>query len=430
MADEEISFDDIIGDLISGNTTSEEASDDSDFSKVFSNAPVSDFVFNPDVIGDEIPEDEWDEWDEWDESWGREVDDECGEEEEEIPIPLSQRTEIGGWDAKWKPNEFEGIAQRMVPAFSQETKLGLTPGDDCAIMRINDEQATVFTLDWFPPLVDDPYTFGAVSAAASLSNLYATGAKPMTALNIMALPCKLGVDEVGEVMRGGSDKVVEAGAFVVGGHSIDDADPKYGLAAFGVAHPSEIIRNENARPGDVLFCTKPLGTGIMNAAFRAEVETEETLQDALAYMMELNKPAAVAMEGLDVHAAVTISGLGLVGHLHVLLDTCEAAAEIDWDAVPMLDRAWGYVLDGIRSIRSRQTEEWANEFVDRGNLSDDDYEDRMSVLCDPQTSGGLLVAVSAQDADAYEQAFNDAAGRFPARVGRIIEGDVGRITIM
>ena len=394
---------------------------------------AEEYTLSDDIIGEEVSDDEWDEWDDWDEdSWGSGFGGcaEEGEEEEEDPPTLTERTAVGGWDAKWKIGEFDGIAQRMAPAFSQESKLGLTPGDDCAILHINDEQATVFSLDWFPPLVDDPYTFGAISAAASLSSLYATGVRPMTALNIMALPCKMGVDEVGEVMRGGSDKVIEAGAFVVGGHSIDDFDPKYGLAAFGVAKPEDIIRNENARPGDVLFCTKPLGTGIMNAAFRAELETAETLHEPIDSMMELNKNAADAMAGLEVHAAVSIAGLGLVGHLHVLLETCEAAAEIDWDAIPMFERVWEHCCDGLHSTRSYETAEWASAFVDKGDLSDDDFDDRMGVLCDPQTSGGLLVAIPEGEADAFADAFEAAAGRRPARVGRIVEGETGRVTLL
>lgn len=386
-----------------------------------------------DIMGEEVLEDEdWDDgWDGWDENWGDgQFGDGCDDEKEAPPVPLTQRVNDGGWSAKWRADEFQCRAQNIAPAFSGFLKDGLAKGDDCFVLRINDEQATVFTLDWFPAVVDDPYDFGAISAAAALSNLYAMGAKPMTALNVMALPCKLGVDEVGEVMRGGSDKVIEAGAFVVGGHSIDDNQPKYGLAAFGTINPDKVIHNEHARPGDVLFYTKPLGSGIMIQAYRDGLETEGDLREAADSMMELNKPAAQAMEGLGVHAAETVSGSGLVGHLHDVLEACGAAATIDWDSLPLLDRAWQHCRDGCRPQRTEGVVEWATQFVDVRDRDDKTRGDRMAVLCDPQTSGGLIVAVAPEDADAYAEAFRVAAGRTPARIGTIVEGEAGLVTVM
>ena len=396
---------------------------------------------HPRLIPGLLDESDWDVVDAWlEEGWGSRDfsdnewnsdfgdDDCCGEEE--VPIPLTQRTAIGGCAAKWRPGEFASITQGIAPAFSQEALQGFAEGDDCIIMHINDEQAAVFTLDWLPAIVDNPYEFGAISAAAALGKLYASGVKPITALNIMALPCKLGVDEVGDVMRGGSDKVIEAGAFVVGGHSIDDGDPKYGLAVFGIAPANQIIRNEHVVAGDVLLYTKPLGSGIMNEAFKSGLETEETLRPVIDSMMELNKAAAEAMSELRVHGAVCVSAFGLVGHLHALLESCGASATLDWEQIPLFDRVWLHCCNGVRPERTASTVEWAKQFVDQGAADDETYGNRMAVLCDAQTSGGVLIAVHADEVEAYCAAFKDACGRAPARIGIVTEGSVGAIRLL
>ena len=164
----------------------------------------------------------------------------------------------------------------------------------------------MLTLDFFTPVADDPYEFGAIAAANALSDVFAMGAKPLTALNILAFPCSLGTDVVGEVLRGGADKVREAGAFVVGGHSIEDDEPKYGLSVFGTVHPDRIVRNGGAQPGDALFYTKVLGSGIMNSAFRAGFEDDEGMRPVIASMMELNKAGSEAMAAAHVHAATDV----------------------------------------------------------------------------------------------------------------------------
>ncbi len=388
-----------------------------------------------------LDESEWDVVDYWlTTSWNNhdfscgewnevEEDPDDEEEMEEIPPTLTERTAIGGWAAKWRPDEFASITKGIVPAFSQENSIGLADGDDCMIVRVNDKQAIVFSMDWFPPVVDDPYQFGAISAAGALSNLYAAGVKPMTALNMMALPCKLGIDEVGAVMRGGSDKVIEAGAFVVGGHSIDDADPKYGLAVFGMAPTESIIRNENVCPGDILFYTKPLGSGILAAAFKAYEETAETLEAAIDSMMELNKAAFDAAAGINVHGAASVNATGLVGRLHAMMESCEASATLEWDQIPLFDRVWDYACAGTRPNRTESVVEWAKAFVEQGTMDDTTYANRMTVLCDPQTSGGLIMAVAPEDADRFSDEFFGITGRRPARIGKVCDGNVGVISV-
>lgn len=305
--------------------------------------------------------------------------------------------------------------------------LGFETSDDCAVYRINDETAAVLTLDFFTPVVDDPYEFGAIAAANALSDVFAMGARPLTALNILAFPCSLGTEVVGEVMRGGADKVAEAGAFVVGGHSIDDEEPKYGLSVFGTARPDEIIRNAGARAGDALVYTKRLGTGILNSAFRAGFESDESMRPAIEGMMELNKAAAEAFDGLDVHAATDVTGFGLAGHLHEMLEASGLAGVVEWDALPLYDRVYRYSCDYCRPGRSFGIVEWARGFVRQGTLPDGEFDNRMGVLCDPQTSGGLLVALPPEQLGQYLRRFEELAGHPAAVIGSAADGPAGMV---
>lgn len=383
-----------------------------------------DLTFENEQWDDNFDED-WGDWDNGCTEWGG-----CGdEEEEEIPIPLTKRVLEGGTTAKWKPEEFEGIKKNLAPVFGSDLLSGFVDGPDCTLIEVDNDQIAVFTLDWFPPVTDNYYDFGAISAAGALSKIYAIGAKPITALNIMALPCKLGVESVGDVMRGGSDKIIEAGAFVVGGHSIDDAEPKYGLATFALAKPDEILHNENAKPGDVLFCTKPIGTGVLDKALHAEKEDEESLAVAVELMKELNKAASEAMKEAGANAASSISESGLLGHLHSILAASGNAAEINWDAVELLDRVLEHSEDGLCTLRARQTSKWISGLVSTPDMTEEERQLRLSILCDPQTNGGLLVAVPEEKAEFFTQRFQELSGRTAARIGVITEGAEGAITI-
>ena len=307
--------------------------------------------------------------------------------------------------------------------------MGFDTSDDAAVYRIDDETAAVLTLDFFTPVVDDPYEFGAVAAANALSDVFAMGAKPVCALNILAFPCSLGTNVVADVLRGGADKVREAGAFTVGGHSIEDDEPKYGLSVFGTVHPDRIVRNGGARPGDALFYTKPLGSGIMNAAFRAGLLDEAGLRPVIDSMMELNKAAAEAMRAADVRAATDVTGFGLAGHLHEMLDASGASAVLDWNALPLFEGVYGLSCDFCRPGKTFGIIEWASAFVEQGALDDEEFDNRMGVLCDPQTSGGLLVAIPPKRAQAFAEAFERACGRPPALIGHVEDGPAGTIAL-
>lgn len=317
--------------------------------------------------------------------------------------------------------------KRIAPAADPALMLGFDTSDDAAVYRLDDHTAAVLTLDFFTPVVDDPYEFGAIAAANALSDVFAMGGKPLTALNILAFSCSLGTEVVAEVMRGGSDKVREAGAFVVGGHSVDDDEPKYGLSVFGVVDPDHIVRNEGAQAGDVLFYTKQLGTGILNSAFRAGLETDESMRPAIESMMELNRAGAEAMLEAGVHAATDVTGFGLAGHLHEMLEASGVGARLDWASLPLFDRVWEYSCAYCRPGKSFQIIDWAHAFVKQGTLDDAEYDNRMGVICDPQTSGGLLVAIPPENADVFATAFERRTGRSPARIGEVIDAPAGLI---
>lgn len=310
-----------------------------------------------------------------------------------------------------------------------ELMLGFDTSDDCAVWRINDDQAVVLTLDFFTPVVDDPYEFGAIAAANSISDVYAMGATPIAALNVLAFPRDLGEDVAKEVLHGGSDQIRACDAFVVGGHVVEDCEPKYGMAVIGVAPPDKVKRNEGARIGDVLIYTKPLGMGIMHSAFLAGVETSQSMRPVIDSMLELNKDAALAMKDFNVHACTDVTGFGLIGHMHEMLEASRGSAFIRWDAVPMFDGVYEYSQQGYRPGKVFDVVEWARDFVPKGTLSDTEYDDRMGVLCDPQTSGGLLIALPRKEADDYLRAFKELSGRDAAVVAEIVDGPQGMIFI-
>jgi selenide,water dikinase len=296
--------------------------------------------------------------------------------------------------------------------------VGTATSDDAAVVRLSDELALVQTIDFFTPPVDDPYDFGAVAAANALSDVYAMGAVPLSALNIVAFPlAELGEEVLAEVLRGGLDVVTRAGAILAGGHSIDDREPKYGLAVTGIAHPERVVTNAGALAGDVLVLSKPLGVGAIVAAHRRGLCSEALVRDAVAVMTELNDRAASAALRAGVHAMTDVTGFGLLGHLHHVCRESGLAAEIDASAVPAIEGAEELLRDD-RAVSggSKRNAEWARAFT---RFDDDVPARRRRLLSDATTSGGLLAAVPAA-----------AAGRAPgAVVGRLQDGEPGTIHV-
>ena len=285
------------------------------------------------------------------------------------------------------------------------------------------------TVDFFTPLVDDPYHFGQVAAANALSDLYAMGAEPLFALNIVAFPAqKLPFRILGDILRGGADKVREAGIAIVGGHSIDDPEPKYGLVATGRVRRDRILRNVGARPGDVLVLTKPLGTGIFTTALKRDLLPPEREAAIVALMATLNREAAAALQGFTVHACTDVTGYGLLGHLQSMLHGSGVGARLDAGAIPFVTEVLELAGRGCVPGGSRANLEAVRSQVDFGSLE----EAERQVLADAQTSGGLLAAVPESEAEALVAAL--ARARTPARavIGRIVAADAataGHITM-
>jgi selenide,water dikinase len=299
--------------------------------------------------------------------------------------------------------------------------------DDAAVFQVTPDRAIVATVDFFTPIVDDPYDFGRIAATNAFSDLYAMGATPLFALNVVGWPRDtLPLELLGEVMRGGADVARAAGAFVLGGHSVDDPEPKYGMVAIGEAHPDRIVTNAGAQPGDALVLTKPLGTGVLTTALKQDLLTETELAPAIAAMTTLNAGAARAMLDVGVHAATDVTGFGLLGHLLTLLEASGAAAELEAAAVPLLPHAREAAERGaVPGGTKRNIASVAGAVSFAAGVD----EAARLLLADAQTSGGLLIAVAPDRVDALVAALGRAATPAAAVIGRVVAGAPGRIAV-
>ena len=299
--------------------------------------------------------------------------------------------------------------------------------DDAAVFRLTADRAIVATVDFFTPIVDDAYDFGRIAAANAFSDVYAMGATPLLALNLVGWPRDtLPYELLGEVLRGGGDVARAAGAFVLGGHSIDDPEPKYGMAAIGEVHPDRIVTNAGARPGDVLVLTKPLGTGVLTTALKRDLLNEADLAPAVAAMTTLNAGAARAMLGVGVHAATDVTGFGLLGHLRTLLEASGAAAEVTAQAVPLLPQARDMAARGAVPGGTQRN---LASLADSVSFSAGVDETTRVLLCDAQTSGGLLIAVAPGSAAALVTALEREQAPAAAVIGRVVAGPPGRVVV-
>ena len=295
--------------------------------------------------------------------------------------------------------------------------------DDAAVYRLDDDTALVFTTDFFTPIVDDPFDFGRIAAANALSDVYAMGARPLLALNLVGFPAKkLPLSVLGDILAGGAAVLKDASVALAGGHSIDDNEPKYGLAVIGIAHPDHIVRNSGALPGDRLVLTKPLGIGVTTTAIKRGLASAEDIKQVTELMTALNKPAAAAMAAHrpHVHAATDVTGYGLLGHLLELLDASGVAAELDHTAIPILDAARGFATQGIAPGGST-----ANLAHVEPRTTFDDSIDAATrlLLADAQTSGGLLIAIAAEHADALVTTLAAEGTPAQAIIGTIVAGE-------
>lgn len=304
-----------------------------------------------------------------------------------------------------------------LPTLSDDNLLvGFDKSDDAAVYKIKDDLALVQTLDFFPPIVDNPFTFGQIAATNALSDIYAMGGEPKLALNIMCVPKNMPKEAVHEILRGGYEKCAEAGAIICGGHSIYDDEPKYGLSVTGFVHPDKMWKNHGAHPGDVLFLTKPIGIGVLTAAQRGDLLEPKTHDLMIRLMTTLNKSARDVLAAYDVHACTDVTGFSLLGHLYEMCSGSDVSAEIDVDAISLIPEALEFARIGILPEGMYRNRTYAEHAVDTG----DTELAVCDLLFDPQTSGGLLVAVSEREADSVFLALQDHV-TCVQRIGRIIE---------
>lgn len=281
--------------------------------------------------------------------------------------------------------------------------VGYDKSDDASVYQVTDDLAIVQTVDFFPPIVDDPYLFGQIAAANALSDVYAMGAEAKLAMNVMCVNLKMGQEAIRLILEGGYSKAYESGVIITGGHTIEDKEPKYGLSVTGFVHPQKLLRNSSARPGDVLILTKPLGVGILMTAAQVDLVAQPLLQQLYAQMAQLNKTARDVMVRYDVHSCTDVTGFGLLGHACEMADGSETTIHFDTSSIPFhkeaLDMAaMGFIPAGVYRNRDFAAGRVSADGIDKG---------MMDVLYDPQTSGGLLIAVSEKDAVLLERSLKD-----------------------
>lgn len=304
--------------------------------------------------------------------------------------------------------------QEAVP----ELLVGNETSDDAGVYKLTDSIALIQTVDYFTPVVDDPYMFGQIAAANSLSDVYAMGGEPKTVLNIVGYPVKkLGPDILAEMMRGAADKVKESGAVTIGGHSVDDEEPKFGLSVTGIAHPNNIWKNVGAKPGDVLVITKPIGVGILTTGIKRNAVTPEQEKAVTETMALLNKSAAEALKPFHPTAVTDVTGFGLLGHGSEIARGSDVTLEFTLSKVPVLDGTFELASQGVVPGGTKSNHEWLVNDVEYNDIS----MDEQLILCDSITSGGLLVSLPASEADQYVEALQKAALSYATIIGQVTE---------
>lgn len=313
-----------------------------------------------------------------------------------VGVKLTEFSKSAGCAAKIGPGVLAEVVGRLPSAVDENLMVGVETADDAAVYRVSDEVALIQTVDFFPPMVDDPFTFGQIAAANALSDVYAMGGEPRLALNVVAFPNCLGAEVLGEILAGGASKVKEAGAVLAGGHSINDEEPKYGLCVSGFVKPDRIWKNGGARTGDVLLLTKPLGVGLINTAVKAGMASEEAERKAVESMSCLNKLAMEVLREVEVHSCTDVTGFGLTGHA---LETARASGKslvIQTDKLEVLPDALFYASMGLVPEGTYRNKAFNKKDVRLEEQVDEAMED---LVFDPQTSGGLLVSLKREDAE-------------------------------
>ncbi|HZO58612.1 MAG TPA: selenide, water dikinase SelD [Solirubrobacterales bacterium] len=343
------------------------------------------------------------------------------------PVRLTDLSHGAGCACKIGPGQLRDVLAQLPAQVDPALLVGSETCDDAGVYRISEEMALVQTVDFFTPIVDDPRDFGRIAAANALSDVYAMGAQPLTALNLVAYSVdSLGPGILAAILEGGAEVAAEAGVPIVGGHSIDDPEPKYGMAVTGVVHPRQVVRNSTGKPGDVLFLTKPIGGGAVTTAAKRGMADDEIVRRCTRVMTTLNAAAAQAATAVGASAMTDVTGFGLLGHLHELAHAGGSAARVEADAVPAIEGALELLAAGALAGGSRRNREWLEPQV---NFAAPVPEHVRALLCDAMTSGGLLVATPPARAAEMERALADAAPQ-SARIGTLQKGPAGRIAVV
>jgi selenide, water dikinase len=331
--------------------------------------------------------------------------------ERTVPMRLTEYSHGAGCACKLSPLELGQVLGALPPIVDPNVMIGIADRDDAAVYRIDAERALVATTDFFTPIVDDPAEFGAIAAANAVSDVYAMGARPLFALGITAFPReRLGTGLLEKIVSGGAAKMAEAGIAVVGGHSVDDPEPKFGYAVIGEVHPDRIVTHHGARAGDALYLTKPLGSGLVTTAIKRGLCPKPVERAAVAVMLHLNRDASAAMVSSGATASTDVTGFGLIGHLSNLA----GGADLDLSSIPLIEGVRDLAERDLFSGGSRRNHAAYRDRVDWGGISELDQ----LLLCDAQTSGGLLVAIP--DANTARFEFELRSSPFPAvRIGTI-----------
>ena len=304
---------------------------------------------------------------------------------------------------------------------------GMESLDDAGVYKLSDNLAIIQTIDFFTPIVNDPYAFGQIAAANALSDVYAMGGKPLTAMNIVCFPSKtLDISVLQDILKGGIDKRREAGVVLVGGHSIDDKELKYGLSVTGTVHPKRLLTNSGARVGDKLILTKPLGTGIINTALKAGLADEKTIDKTTRYMASLNKEASELMQEFEVHSCTDITGFGLLGHASHLVRDGQAGIELNSASIPVFHEAVDFVKQGLYPGGGSCNREYYGPLVEFAGYIPDYQQD---ILFDPQTSGGLLIALDPKDAERLVKKLHQTGVPQAAVIGKLINQPKSKIQV-
>jgi len=306
--------------------------------------------------------------------------------------------------------------------------VGLERADDAGVYKISDDLALILTVDFFTPIVDDPYWFGQIAAANALSDVYAMGGTPKTAMNLVAFPAKeMDLSILRQIIQGGIDKLSEAGVVLIGGHSIEDRELKYGLSVTGFVHPARVLTKKNLRPGDRLILTKPLGTGIVNTAIKAGLAPADLTARVTRLMARLNRDAATILSTFEVAACTDVTGFGLLGHLAEMVSGAGAGARVFSEKVPMIVEALEFAAMGLIPGGAYKNREFRETMV---RFAETVVRTRQDILFDPQTSGGLLISVNAHQADDLVAALKDAGVDDAAQIGEVLSGPEEKIWVV